>query len=75
MTIKPKTAPTCPICKRASEEKFRPFCSKRCADVDLGRWFNEDYAVPAVEPPDDWDGQIRDADDDDGNNGGGGLLH
>jgi endogenous inhibitor of DNA gyrase (YacG/DUF329 family) len=83
MMTKANNAPTCPICKRESEEKFRPFCSKRCADVDLGRWFNEDYAVPAAEPPDDWDGQIPGADgdgdgdegDSGGDNGGGGLLH
>ena len=29
--------------------KYRPFCSKRCADIDLGNWFNEKYTVPAVE--------------------------
>ena len=40
---------TCPICKKAADPKYRPFCSKRCADVDLGRWLNGDYAVPAVE--------------------------
>ncbi|NVN03309.1 MULTISPECIES: DNA gyrase inhibitor YacG [Asaia] len=38
----------CPICKRATETAFRPFCSKRCADIDLGRWFNESYSVPSV---------------------------
>jgi hypothetical protein len=44
------TARTCPICKKpASEPKYRPFCSKRCADVDLQRWFAGVYAVPAVE--------------------------
>jgi hypothetical protein len=36
----------CPICGRPPETAFRPFCSKRCADVDLGRWFNESYVVP-----------------------------
>ena len=36
----------CPICGRPTETAFRPFCSKRCADVDLGRWFNESYVVP-----------------------------
>lgn len=45
----------CPICKEAGAEKFKPFCSKRCADIDLGRWLNESYTVPAVEPPDEWD--------------------
>lgn len=50
-----KLATKCPICKKSGVHKFRPFCSKRCADIDLGRWFNEDYSVPAVEAPDEWD--------------------
>ena len=36
----------CPICKKPSDPQYRPFCSKRCADIDLGRWFNESYVVP-----------------------------
>jgi hypothetical protein len=36
----------CQICGPAPEKEFRPFCSKRCADIDLGRWFNESYVVP-----------------------------
>ena len=40
------TAASCPICKRPVEPKFRPFCSKRCADVDLSRWFAGAYAIP-----------------------------
>ncbi len=39
----------CPICQKPAIEKYRPFCSKRCADVDLGRWFNGSYAIPAQE--------------------------
>ncbi|NOT42552.1 MAG: DNA gyrase inhibitor YacG [Alphaproteobacteria bacterium] len=39
----------CPICKRETEQRFRPFCSKRCADVDLARWLNGVYAIPAEE--------------------------
>ncbi|WP_298837463.1 DNA gyrase inhibitor YacG [uncultured Roseobacter sp.] len=38
---------TCPMCGRPTEEKVRPFCSKRCADLDLARWFNGSYAVPS----------------------------
>ena len=38
---------TCPICGRKSDEKYRPFCSRRCADVDLGRWLTESYRIPA----------------------------
>lgn len=41
---------TCPICKkRETVEAFKPFCSKRCADIDLGRWFNGGYAIPTNE--------------------------
>lgn len=43
---------SCPICGKATVERFRPFCSKHCADVDLGRWFGGAYAVPAEEPED-----------------------
>ena len=36
----------CPICgKLFVGDDYAPFCSKRCADVDLGRWFNGSYAV------------------------------
>ncbi|MDP6564444.1 MAG: DNA gyrase inhibitor YacG [Alphaproteobacteria bacterium] len=45
----------CPVCRKPTADRFRPFCSGRCADLDLGRWLNESYAIPAVEPPDDWD--------------------
>ena len=38
---------TCPICKRPTEPAFRPFCSRRCADVDLARWLGGHYAIPA----------------------------
>jgi endogenous inhibitor of DNA gyrase (YacG/DUF329 family) len=40
----------CPICGKPASEGFRPFCSKRCADVDLHRWFSGRYAVPTAEP-------------------------
>ncbi|HEV7227152.1 DNA gyrase inhibitor YacG [Brevundimonas sp.] len=37
----------CPICRRApADAKYRPFCSRRCADVDLQRWLGGVYAVP-----------------------------
>ena len=40
----------CPIChKIAPENKYKPFCSKRCADIDLGNWFNESYRVETEE--------------------------
>ena len=40
----------CPICERPSEAPYRPFCSRRCADVDLQRWLVGRYAIPATEP-------------------------
>jgi endogenous inhibitor of DNA gyrase (YacG/DUF329 family) len=45
----PPRARPCPICGKPAVERFRPFCSKRCADVDLNRWLSGVYAVPAVE--------------------------
>ena len=39
----------CPICGKPSEQRFRPFCSKRCADLDLGRWLKGTYGIPAEE--------------------------
>jgi len=44
-------APDCPICGKPRDVAFRPFCSKRCADIDLGRWFNERYVVPEPADP------------------------
>lgn len=43
------SAPKCPICGKPPAADYRPFCSKRCADVDLQRWFSGAYAVPAEE--------------------------
>ncbi len=51
MSASPKAA--CPICGRPPEPAFRPFCSKRCADIDLGRWFNERYVVPEPAGPEE----------------------
>ena len=45
----PRT-PCCPLCGKPRAQRFRPFCSARCRDVDLGRWFGEVYTVPAAEP-------------------------
>ena len=36
----------CPICRKPTVHRYRPFCSARCADIDLGRWFTEAYRVP-----------------------------
>jgi endogenous inhibitor of DNA gyrase (YacG/DUF329 family) len=42
------SARTCPTCGRPAEPDHRPFCSRRCAEVDLQRWFSDRYVVPAV---------------------------
>ena len=38
----------CPICGKETDPKYRPFCSKRCADIDLGKWLTGAYAIPAT---------------------------
>jgi uncharacterized protein len=43
------SAGKCPICGKPAEPNFRPFCSRRCADVDLQRWLSGRYAIPAEE--------------------------
>lgn len=51
----------CPICKKnPSEPAFRPFCSKRCADVDLGRWLTGQYALPVEDGDEVPDGSEED---------------
>lgn len=42
----------CPICKTPTARAYRPFCSRRCADIDLGKWFDESYRVPSDDPED-----------------------
>jgi endogenous inhibitor of DNA gyrase (YacG/DUF329 family) len=55
----------CPICNKPTVQEFRPFCSKRCADVDLARWFTGAYAVPSHDPDDadDLENQLSDTPD------------
>ncbi len=43
---------TCPICSAKTNPRHRPFCSKRCADIDLARWLGEGYAIPSDNPED-----------------------
>jgi uncharacterized protein len=63
MTISKPTSDggKCPICGRPTEAQYRPFCSRRCADVDLAHWLRGTYAIPdqtdsedgeSAEPPD-----------------------
>lgn len=51
----------CPICQKPADPAFRPFCSRRCADVDLARWLKGSYTIPG--PPVEGDSPPRDEDD------------
>ena len=50
-------AARCPICGGERSAQYRPFCSKRCADVDLNRWLVGVYAVPAQPAADEGEGE------------------
>lgn len=54
---RPKNAESrpCPICSKPSVVAYRPFCSKRCADIDLHRWLAGGYAIPVAPEADDED--------------------
>jgi len=41
------SGPRCAICGKPRQEKYKPFCSKRCANIDLSRWLKGSYAIPA----------------------------
>jgi endogenous inhibitor of DNA gyrase (YacG/DUF329 family) len=56
-------APKCPVCGAPRLAEFRPFCSQRCAQVDLARWFGGAYAIPG-EPADDAASETARAPDD-----------
>ena len=43
----------CPICGKPGQQRYRPFCSPRCAEIDLGRWLKGVYRVPTEEPADE----------------------
>lgn len=49
------TGRKCVMCKHPAIKKYRPFCSKRCADLDLGKWLNESYVVSDATPQDEND--------------------
>ncbi|MDD7911081.1 DNA gyrase inhibitor YacG [Pseudovibrio exalbescens] len=49
------TSKECPICEKAAQEEFAPFCSARCQKVDLNRWLSDRYSIPAVEQEPDLD--------------------
>jgi endogenous inhibitor of DNA gyrase (YacG/DUF329 family) len=48
----PTPLPPCPICGKPRSKSHAPFCSPRCADIDLGRWLKGVYRVETDEPPD-----------------------
>ena len=56
-------SPGCPICRKPIDPGFRPFCSKRCADVDLQRWFTGAYVIPDAEPEEGGAPESLDEDD------------
>jgi endogenous inhibitor of DNA gyrase (YacG/DUF329 family) len=53
----------CPTCGKkvewAEQSKFRPFCSNRCKQIDLGAWAEEKYSIPAVSVPDESESSIK----------------
>jgi endogenous inhibitor of DNA gyrase (YacG/DUF329 family) len=54
-STRPANTPRCPQCNKPRQQQFRPFCSARCRDVDLGKWFSGSYAIPVKD--DDYDDQ------------------
>ena len=42
----------CPLCDRDTVARYRPFCSRRCSDIDLSRWMTGAYAVPSEDEED-----------------------
>lgn len=53
----------CPICGKAASLDMRPFCSKRCSDLDLAKWLDGDYRMPTDEVPGDGDFEHMDDDE------------
>ena len=51
----------CPICRKPADAKYRPFCSKRCADIDLGRWLTEGYVIPGASTEEDAPGGAQES--------------
>ncbi len=49
----------CPICNKPAEPEYRPFCSKRCADVDLHRWLTGSYVMPGEALSEDDEEAVR----------------
>lgn len=64
----PRKGRRCPICRAPAVVEWRPFCSKRCADADLGRWIAGDYRIPVVED-NGGEGEAGDEADEEGRSG------
>ena len=61
MPSQPTNAPpACPICGKPEAGRYRPFCSARCQEVDLGRWLKGGYRVPTEERPEGSIGEPED---------------
>lgn len=50
----------CPICDKPTDPEFRPFCSKRCADLDLGRWLDGAYVIQGSDEEDQASAEVID---------------
>lgn len=56
-------AKPCPVCGKPAQTRFRPFCSARCTEVDLGRWFTGQYRIPVRDDEADAEGVSREIPD------------
>ncbi|HCP01785.1 MAG: DNA gyrase inhibitor YacG [Alphaproteobacteria bacterium] len=56
----------CPICSKEVVEVHRPFCSQRCANVDLSRWLGGNYRIPTDEGPTVYEGGLNGGEEDQG---------
>lgn len=67
----------CPICHRPTVERYRPFCSRRCADIDLARWLGGRYRIAdsLAGDDDEWTGDARADEDDEEARGPSGRRH
>lgn len=69
-TSGPRIGGRCPTCNAPTRQRFRPFCSQRCQDVDLGRWLRGSYRIPTEEAPAEGGPGAAESDDDDTSSSG-----
>jgi endogenous inhibitor of DNA gyrase (YacG/DUF329 family) len=55
------SGPPCPICGKPAIAEYKPFCSRRCADIDLGRWLKGGYAIPVKDEEDEEAGRTAES--------------